>query len=472
MSDKRLGIQFKSNLLVPRSPTVKEYLTSTLPFTISEGPRNTSKTLHSLWWLFDKHDRTPGLQTMVIRSAQNTIRRTIVDQLNNKVLKYPVEDKKRNPFTYYGGTHPDRINFDNSGSMQFGGMDNSEKVLGAELHIAFYSQIELEDNEHNISNLLGAMAGYRAGTHLRDKTGKPYYRVMGDSNPGSPYHFLYQWEVDGKVKFFKFTHKDHPLFWDYETDDYNALGQATIDGLLDAYPPGYMRQRMVWGERAGAQGRVYPMFDPKVHEKEIGRDDISVDAKWRYSCDWGGINAVGLYADNYNGKHCLFKEIYRKDESVQEIIGRMKALEAKYRIPKIYGCYVDHEIDNRYQMEAAGYPYTLALKKNKAGAIEDVRTALSNVEILVNANSLDDPDTKLLGKPYRMSHEMMALAYKTADRMTGAKSDDLPDPKCADHAADHFQYYVVGCVVRPQIDFPPVMKTVSSITPGEMTFGV
>ena len=472
MAAKRLGIQFKSNLLTPLSLTTRDFLRSTLPFTIAEGPRNTSKTLHALWWLLNMHDRVPGLQTMVIRSKQNTLRRTVVDQLNNKILKYPIEDKKRNPFIYYGGTHPDRIDFKNRGTMQFGGFDNSEKVLGAELHIAFYSQIELEGNEHNISNLLGAMAGYRAGKHLRDRNGKPYYRVIGDSNPGNPYHFLYKWEVEDKVKFFNFTHKDHPLFWDDEKDDYNELGQETIQGLLDAYPPGYMRQRMVFGERAGAQGRVYPMYDPKVHEVEINRDEISVEAKWRYSCDWGGINAVGLYADNYNGKHCLFKEIYREGESVQNILARMKALETQYRIPMIHDTFVDHEIDNRFQVQEAGYDYTLAHKKEKAGCIEDVKYALSNNLIMFNKNSLENPDTKLLAKPHRQSHEMMGLAYKPEDRKTGAKLDDLPDPKLPDHAADHLQYYVVGCVVTDTFDFPVVMAPVANIDRSGRVFGV
>ena len=469
--DKRLGIKFKANLITPLSQTTKAFLNNTKPFTVAEGPRNTSKTLHSLWWLFSMHDRTPGLQTMVIRTKQNSIRRTIVDQLNNKLLKYPVEDKKRNPFRYYGGTHPDRINFKNKGSMQFGGMDNSDKVLGAELHIAFYSQIELEENPHNISNLLGAMAGYRAGKLLRDRNGNPYYRVMGDSNPGSPFHFLYEWEKHGKVEFYDFKHKDHPQLWDDEKDDYNELGIQTIQGLLDAYPPGYMRDRMVFGKRAGAQGRVYPMFDPKVHEIEIRRDDIPAHARWYFSCDWGGINAVGLYAE-FDRKHSLFKEIYRDGESVQQIIGRMKALQQKYRVDHITDCYVDHEIDNRKQMEAAGYRYTLPYKQNKAGGIEDVKYALSNGLIYFNKHSLDEPDTQLLGQPHRLSHEMMSLAYKPADRKTGAKSDDLPDPRLADHACDHLQYYVVERVERPQIGYPPVMKPVSKIQSGELTFGV
>ncbi len=458
--DKRLNIKFKK-LVKPRSKTVKAFLNNTEPFTVAEGPRNTSKTLHSLWWLLKLHNKTPRLQSMVIRTKQNTIRRTIVDQMNNKLLKYPVEDTKNNPFRYYGGTHPDRIVFDNKGVMQFGGMDNSDKVLGAELHIAFYSQIELEENEHNISNLLGAMAGYRAGKLLRDREGKPYYRVMGDSNPGSPFHFLYEWEKQGKAKFYHFTHKDHPLFWDYEKEDYSELGQQTIQGLLDAYPPGYMRERMVFGKRAGAEGRVYPMYDPAVHDIEIQREDIPNHAKWYFSCDWGTINAVGLYAE-YDGKHYLFKEIYRHGESVQQIIGRMKALQQKYHINHITDCYVDHEIDNRYQMEEAGFPYTLPQKQNKAGGIEDVKYALSNGLIYFNKNSLDEPDTQLLGQAHRLTHEMMSLAYKPEDRMTGAKSDDLPDPKLPDHGCDHLQYYIVMRIPRNEV--PMIMGSVSKPT--------
>ena len=303
------------------------------------------------------------------------------------------------------------------------------------------------------------------------------YLAISDMNPTHKKFWAYlranpeDENETSAMKHYRVKHIDHPHFYVWLKKKWTNKGRGTVDGLDRAYVIGtFDHMRNVLGEFCSAEGAVYPQFIPKKHNVPISRNDISVDAKWRYSCDWGGINAVGLYADNYNGKHCLFKEIYRKDESVQEIIGRMKALEAKYRIPGITDCFVDHEIDNRHQMREAGYPYTLALKKNKAGAIEDVKTALSNVQIVINANSLDDPDPQLTINC--LVDELLALAYKPEERRTYSKSDDLPDPKCEDHAADHFQYYVVGCVVRPQIDFPPVMKTVSSIQAGEMTFGV
>ena len=409
------------------------------------GPRNCSKTATIAILLLWLHQQIPGLHSRVARSEASTIKSTIIDTFE-ELLAYPFGDR-RNPFTLYGGPNrPEHILFDNGGKMLFGGMDNqADKLLGAGCDVFFYNQIERELDVENFQKIMGCMAGGRKG-RLMDRDGNRSFLFIGDANPSFKKHWFYQMKDD--IAWYDITHQDHPLFYDWLVNDWKEHGKRTIDDLEATHPPGHMRDRMVYGKWCNPEGAVYPQYNPDIHDKDIQRDGISVDAKWRYSCDWGNINAVGLYADNYNGKHCLFKEIYRKGESVQDIIERMRALEKQYHIPKITDVFVDHEIDNRFQMREAGYPYTLAAKTEKAGCIEDVRYALVNELIYFNKHSLEDPDPKLRGKAQRTTDEISALAYKDEDKMTGTRSDDLPDNKYPDHGGDHLQYYTVGCVVK------------------------
>lgn len=406
-----------------------------------------------LLWL---HQQIPGLQSRVARSEASTIKSTIIDTLE-ELIAYPFGDK-RNPFTLYGGPNrPEHILFDNGGKMLFGGMDNqADKLLGAGADVFFYNQIERELNIENFQKIMGCMAGGRKG-NLIDKDGNRTFLFIGDANPSFKKHWFYQMKDD--IAWYDITHQDHPLFYDWEHNHWTQHGINTQDDLLATHPPGHMRDRMVYGKWCNPEGAVYPQYNPDIHDIDLQRDQIPAHAKWRYSCDWGGINAIGLYAE-YDGKHYLFKEIYRKGISVQDCIAKMRALESKYNIPKITDCYVDHEIDNRFQMTEAGYPYTLALKWDRVGRIEDVRYALANQLIYFNINSLDEPDIQLRGKPQRMTDELGSIAYKEDDKMTGTKSDDEPDQKYPDHATDHLEYYTVGCVVT-QKPYKPQVSSVS-----------
>ena len=444
--------------ILPKSPTIRDFLSCKDVEILISGPRHCAKSYTILRYQLALHEMMPNFQSAIYRHEMTSMGH-VYAQLNNKILRYPLDDK-RNPFVFKHSSKEEprpHILFENGGKCVFGGMDNSDKALGGELDFAFYNQGEQETKEKHISDILGCMEGGRAG-NWKTKSGLRHQLVI-DANPSTPMHFLLGRVENGSMTRFDFTHKDHPLFYCWENRQWSKQGVETVKGLLRAYPEGYMRDRMVYGLWKGAEGMVYPQFNKADHVKEIRRGDISVDAKWRYACDWGNINAVGLYADNYNGKHVMFKEIYRQGESVKDIIARMKAFETKYDIPKITEVLPDHEVDNRHQLVDAGYQYRLPKKYEKVGAIERVKTAFSDNLIVFNHNSLDHPDTELIGKPQRLTDEILSLAYKPDDRKTGSKDDDLPDKKnCPNHACDHLQYYITSCVVTGKKKIPTPSK--------------
>ena len=451
--DKRLGIHYSPQLVIPQSPLVLDFLRSKEMFTVASGPRNCSKSLTSEWYLFQQHDRTPGLQSAIIRTEQRTLKSTVLPHINNKVLRYPITDK-RQPFTYNKADM--KIEFDNGGTMHLFGMDDG-KILGAELHIMLFNQIEQYESPEGISNALGCMTNFRAGTHLRDRDGNPFYRFIGDANPSTPYHWLKEWEKEGIAKFYDFTHKDHPYCYDWEVDDYTDYGKQTIDDLLKAYPPGYMRERMVFGKWEGAAGRVYKLFNEAEHTRKMTREEFDDTWEWYGACDFGGTSpcAAGIVAVK-DDKICVFKEIHKVYRLIQDFIADFEALRKRYNIPKLNNVWLDHTLDCTEQFRDAGINAQNA-DKEKLEGIEDVKTAFGNNEIEINTLSLDDPDGSRPGKPNSLVKELLSYSHKPESKMTGSHTDDEPI-KGDDHAVDWLRYLVRGLKSRPKLYHPLVTR--------------
>ena len=463
--------------IYPESPNIlalmEDIMNAKVPEILVSGPRNCGKS-----WIISQCELTlaelyPGIQILNLRHEMSAMG-ALLSQWDNYILKYGLVDK-RNPFTFHSSTKKEprtHILFDNGSMILFAGMDKPNKALGTAIDFAFYNEIQLEEKQEHWSAILGAMEGGRAGNW-----GDGKYLAISDMNPTHKKFWAYlranpeDENETSAMKHYRVKHIDHPHFYVWPKKKWTNKGRGTVDGLDRAYVIGtFDHMRNVLGEFCSAEGAVYPQFIPKKHNVPISRDDIASDATWRLSTDFGKIASTGFYAQS-GDKHIRFKEIYRKGLSINDIILKIKAMQETYHIPKIQCVFADHEHNGRQIMKEAGFNIRNADKTvSMKDGIDIVRHALVNDLILFNSNSLDEPDPHLAINC--LVDELLALAYKPAERMTGSKADDLPDPQCQDHAADDLRYYAVGCVVRPQIDFPPVMKTVSSIQAGEMTFGV
>ena len=225
----------------PQDPEVIASLTSNSPEILISGPRNCSKSFTIQCYILALHERYPGFQSLVLRSEMKTMG-TLYDQLNQKILRYPLTDE-RNPFVFKASSKDEprpHILFDNGGKMCFGGLDNSDKSLGSELDLAFYNQAERETKMKHVSDILGCMEGGRAG-NWKTKNGLKY-QLICDANPAHRKHLLMQRVNSGAMEWYQYTHKSHPLFYDWKKMEYTQRGIETRDGLLRAYPEGYLRQ--------------------------------------------------------------------------------------------------------------------------------------------------------------------------------------------------------------------------------------
>ena len=331
--------------LKPRSPKLQDSLRSTANTIMYHGPRFTSKSF-THWKSFAFwHELVPNLQSFIVRNEAKTIARSVLKTFL-RMLRYPGAKHKSNPFEIVGGINfPQRILWANGGITEFGGLDDPDKILGGDFHMGWYNEVQREKKEESFSNLLGCLLEGRAGP-LPEWV--PWeYRLYLDCNPTSPGHFIYRRKQEGTIEWYDVLHEDNPMMsiW---SDDFpakflalNKLGERNRRQLLEIYPPGYMRDRMVFGIPRGAEGMVYPMWSEKRHVRPMQRKDYSSNCTWRWSIDIGGRDphAIGIFVhtDGIPREHHLFKEIIKSSRDgtkIIDVINKAEEIHRRYNIPK------------------------------------------------------------------------------------------------------------------------------------------
>ena len=460
--------------IMPESPNMQalmsDIMNAKVPELLVSGPRNCGKS-----WIISQCELSlaemyPGIQIINLRHEMAAMG-GLLNQWDKYILEYGLDDP-RNPFTFHNSTKKEprtHIQFDNGSTILFAGMDKPNKALGTAVDFAYYNEIQLEYNKAHWTAILGAMGG-RAGNWGGEKS-----LAIADMNPTHKKFWAYlranpeDEDAIPEMKHYRVRHKDRPDFFVWPLQRWTNRGRSRVDYLDSRYTRGtFDHMRNVLGKFCNAEGAVYPMYNPKVHDVEINRDKFGVDCKWYYAADWGRINAVGVYVGEPNGQHFLFKEIYRKDESAEEIADRLTGLVNKYRLPKFSSGTTDHESNGRRAFINAGFP-VLPVNKSKglASRIEAVKSALKHEKIKFNTDSLEEPDPKL-DEFQRLIDELPALHYKDEDRQTGGRGDNLPDPQCEDHACDHLQYHVaehmesetddISELLAPKITTRPILE--------------
>ena len=443
-------IAFRDDILPPTSEQAIN-LVQDIFFDSNEvrvnGPRNCGKTMLIAMSLLTLHDICPNLESLVVRAEARTVSRTIIPTIKNRVLKYPLNDP-RQPFRAYGGIEsPSHLTWKNGGHTLFGGVDDSAKYLGGEYDFIWYNQFEREKSEQAWADLLGTQAGGRGGNWY-DADGNARWILVGDCNPDRPEHFLYRSRKS--VDWYNFTHKDSPAL--YADGDWTERGRRSIDSLLDAYPEGYMRERMVYGRWVGAQGQVYKMFSPERHVRKIEEGELK-GCEWYASIDWGGdgLHAVGLWAvkQNEEGRnhYYLYKEISRCQIMASEVLDLLDKMLNDYDIPALEVLWVDHDSDHVMQCEERGFPVQRADKSAKTAlgsvleGIESVKRVLTQNRITINSESLDERDPNALDKPQGLVEEITGYAHLPQEKRRGSPRDELP-VKENDHHCDMARYLI------------------------------
>ena len=436
----------------PMSPKLQRAMRSTALQIMFHGPRFTSKSYTIFKMFCFYHEMIPELQSFIVRNEAKTLAKTVVKTLL-RMCRHPAARHKKNPFEIVGGLNfPQRILWDNGGVTELGGLDDPDKILGGDYHMGWYNEVQRESKEESVSNLLGCFVGKRAGPL---PSWVPWrYRMYFDGNPTNPNHFIYRRKKEGSIEWYNILHQDNPLLSKWDPDGnflgLNQRGLENEEDLLIAYPPGYMRDRMVYGIPRGAEGMVYPMYDPKIHVEKIDRNHeiFKNDGKttWRWSVDIGGRDphAIGIFAQR-GFKHYLYKEIIRSQVKISDVIEMAEKIHRRDNIPKPAAVFIDWNVkDFDMQLLEKGYPVLLA-DKDVATGVEIHKEMLANRDFVVNDYSLEERDILLGSEPQGYKEEVFSYVHKPPEKRSGTTKDDLPDPTNRNkHSMDFTRYYGKG----------------------------
>lgn len=130
-----------------------------------------------------------------------------------------------------------------------------------------------------------------------------------NTNPDSPYHWFYTDYIMNDV----ITDKK---IWQFLMDDNLSLDPAYVAALKTMYT-GVWYDRMILGEWTMAEGRIYDMFEPKIHLVNtmecIHKHAVHPNAiRWIVGCDYGTATVMswGLYAKMPSGHTYKVREYY------------------------------------------------------------------------------------------------------------------------------------------------------------------
>ena len=409
-----------------------------------ESPKNTGKTFKIIAEiLLPIIQTTPGVKIGVFRQVYGTIKETFHASLL-KCLAVHWSDK-RQPFIVYGTDNaPKQVIFDNGATITYFGLDNAEKIQGLELDIAFANEVTTMKSANDFTNAIAGLG--RSGKLFIH--GKAYSLLICDSNPVFPHHWYYKLcEEEKDFKFYKFTHKDNPYLYDWEVEDYTENYEPAIQVLM-RIPPGFQRDRLLYGIRAGAAGAVYDNWIRDTMEVDMTLSTFNDKTEWFMAIDHGGTSPFAIELTGRNdGIYRTYRELAMSNCTIDYVISQCDALLKECHLSKsdIQLMYADNNVPAfNKALREAGYPVVEADKS--AGTIEagvdTLKQLIGEGRILINKNSLQHRCPHYDGLQGWIE-EVGAYAYETPERQAKLKNPDLPIDN-HNHWCDAKRYMVYG----------------------------
>lgn len=152
-------------------------------------------------------------------------------------------------------------------------------------------------------------------------------RILGDTNPDNPEHWLKKEYIDNPSKNIKSFH--------FELDDNTFLAERYRENIKEATPSGMFYDRDIKGLWVSAEGVVYRDFDASVHyvqsESLPKLSTYYCGVDWGYE-HWGSIIVIGKTDD---GVSYLIEEHASQYEEIDYWVDVAKGIQSRYgaRVP-------------------------------------------------------------------------------------------------------------------------------------------
>lgn len=443
------------------------------------GAAGTAKSMSVAFWIDSMCRTYPGLRVLVFRKTRvslteswmQTFRKAMLDPHLYLLAEYGEHPPpelvtetqaylaRRGGYLFEGASDAHRKSYDyrNGSRIVLGGMDNPTKLFSTEYDVAYCN----ECNELT----LGEWESIRRA--LRNRV-LDWHPMIGDCNPDHPGHWLLARCKAGQTAEFKAPHTDNP--WITST----PTGRQYLEDLSRQLT-GVRRKRLLLGEWAGAEGQVYPEFDPDVHviDGKLVRNE-NTGAWWlelpdrkveirRFvgGQDWGYANpgTLQIWGLDPEGRLYLLREWYhtgwRLDRWADIAEAQHKALRVN---PIVCDSAVPESIDaynDRLGSASDREAPRVAIKANKEiqAGLDHVRDRLELQEdglprIFFLRNALQHkPDPALTGEDVLASSQRPSCLVDEIPQYVNreVKDDDVDtrrdDPlKKNDHGCDAMRY--------------------------------
>lgn len=305
----------------------RELLGCKEPEVVLFGASGTGKSRTSLEKLYAAAQKYPGMRGAIVRKYRSTITQSAIVTFN-ELVRIPGDKVKFNSVEQ-------QYNFPNGSAIVVAGLDDPTKILSTEFDIIYVQECtEIEE------------ATWETLTTRLRWNHMPYQQLIGDCNPDSERHWIKRRANAGSLKLIQSHHKDNPLWWDEEAQEWTEGGKAYISKLMNM--TGHMRERFYEGKWVGAEGLIYTEYNADVNLV----DAWPFPKHWtRYlSIDFGYNNpfVCQWWAEDEDGRLYLYRELYGTNTTVEDWAHEIHELSGAEDFKAII---CDHDMEDRATLE-------------------------------------------------------------------------------------------------------------------------
>lgn len=222
-----------------------------------------------------------------------------------------------------------------------------------------------------------SLANEEVFDEIRDRCSEGMGRVICDTNPDVPTHWLKKDYIDNP------SGSDAILSFHYTLDDNSFLNKRYVESLKATIPSGMLYDRKILGLWVAGQGAVYQDFN----EKTMVKKGLSVprDAVFYAGVDWGyeHLGSIVVMAD-YGGSTYLLEEDTEQYKEIDYWVTRAKQVKAKYGNIRFYADSARPEHVARFNREGIR-----CINANKAvlSGIEEIASLMKQGRFYVDSNA-------------------------------------------------------------------------------------
>jgi hypothetical protein len=405
------------------------------------GPAGTGKSRGCLEYLHYNADTYPNSRQLILRKTRSSITQTAMVTFENNVL----------PQGWVGDvvhfrSQEQEYRYPNGSIIAVGGMDKATKIMSSEYDVIYVQEaIELLEEDWE-----------SATTRLRNGR-MPYQRLIADTNPSNPTHWLKKRCDRGSTKIVYCRHEDNPRLFNPITRKWTKEGKAYL-AMLEKLT-GVRKERLRFGKWVQAEGTIYADWNQRIHL--LDRFTIPRDWPRYWSVDFGFTNPFvwQAWALDPDGRLIRYKEIYKTQTLVEDHAKAILAATAGEPDPVALIC--DHDAEGRATLEkhladGGRFVNSTAAIKTVAEGIQAVQGRMRIADdgkprLYLMRDSLIERDSRLDNskRPACTEEEVDGYVWKPIPLIVTTRSAaSVEEPvKKDDHGLDAMRYMVM------QLDF-------------------